>query len=700
MLMYILKSTACLVILFLFYKLFLERESIHIFKRFYLLAALLLALSIPAMVFTEYVEAPAETFVMVASKELPIANDIINVPQALESDIVDIAPILWTIYFLGLLFFGIKFLKNLFQIFRRIRINPKQKIMRFTQVLLQEEIPPHTFFSYIFLNKKKLEANDIPKEVLLHEETHARQKHSWDVVFVEALQVIFWINPFIYLTKKAIKLNHEFLADQAVLKKDIDKITYQNTLLSYLSPDSEKKYQPSLANAINYSSIKKRFTVMKKITSRKSVLLRTFLLIPLLATLLYGFSGTKIVQKQKTAQQMGPSEIFKEQHPDQEGTTDEQTKEYNLLAKKYNAMLQQENIRIKMSDVERLEYLHGLMTHAQRENAEPFPDFPEPPPMTDAPIPPKPPKAKKGEKGDIPPPPPPPRSPDKSEKEIAGEIVQEIIANQDPYDLNPRKQMFSKGEVVDFPSLPPSPPEPVSPLDHVIEMAKKDATFYYEGKKISSDKAIQLLKKNKSLNIDSRGANGNRPTVRISRAPIKIGKVEKPSQPVPSSDINVKTGNIETNGKSLFYSTKNGVTSYFNSLGEQVDERGKLLAQHRNKNPKFYYNGKQISSEKANRLLSSNTSIQVTNEEYSDEEYAIILTDLNNPNAGNPNFNNNPNSAIDLTQVISKGAVFFYNDEPISTEKALWLTQNEYVERVQVKEGRNKQPKVFFWNNN
>ena len=63
---------------------------------------------------------------------------------------------------------------------------------------------------------------------------------------------------------------------------------------------------------------------------------------------------------------------------------------------------------------------------------------------------------------------------------------------------------------------------PKSPLDIVIEMAKKGATFYSEGKKISSDEAIKLLKNNKNLNIDTRSSNSNKPVVRISKAPITI----------------------------------------------------------------------------------------------------------------------------------------------------------------------------------
>jgi bla regulator protein BlaR1 len=272
----------------------------HTFKRVYLLSSLAAALIIPALVFTEYVEAPLITYV--SNQEYPVpqaTNEPIGIPMALEKEVLDIAPILWAIYFIGLAFFVIKFLRNLVQIFRRIYGNPKQRWHQFLHVLLQEPLPPHTFLHYIFLNKTKFEANEIPKEVLLHEQTHASQKHSYDIIFVELLQVIFWVNPFIYFLKKAIKLNHEFLADQAVIKKGISQTEYQNTLLSYLSHDRfEKQESISIANAINYSSIKKRFNIMKTKTSKKRILLRSLLVLPLFSLLLLGFSETKLVQKQ------------------------------------------------------------------------------------------------------------------------------------------------------------------------------------------------------------------------------------------------------------------------------------------------------------------------------------------------------------------------------------------------------------------
>ncbi|MFH6602472.1 M56 family metallopeptidase [Maribacter algicola] len=298
MVIFLVKSAACMLFFFLFYKLLLEQESMHKFKRFYLLAALVISFIIPSIVLTEYVEVRPATSSLLTTIPSATPETSQNPVAAQAIDPFDWTLFLWIVYGIGFLGFAIRFFGHLFQIRKRIKKNPKLKGLFITKVLLLEQLPPHTFFSYIFVNKKKFENNDIPEEVMLHEETHAKQRHSIDVLFVEFLQILFWFNPLVHLYKTAIKLNHEFLADNAVLKKNQNSTNYQNTLLSYLSHDSAEKYQSTgIANAINYSSIKKRFTIMKKQTSKKSILLRSLLLIPLLALLLFGFSSSKLVVK-------------------------------------------------------------------------------------------------------------------------------------------------------------------------------------------------------------------------------------------------------------------------------------------------------------------------------------------------------------------------------------------------------------------
>ena len=291
MLTYLLKSGVCLAVFYLFYKLLLEREAIHKFKRIYLLGGLLLAFTIPLITFTTIVEIEPVQFTNHNYPEIPFELDTIQ-----DATPINYWPIiLWTLYGFGVAVFGLKFLFNLYQIGSKIRKNPNQKANRFTHVLLQNLITPHTFFSNIFLNKRQYEEHQIPQEVFWHEETHAIQRHSFDVVLVEILQVIFWFNPLLYFIKKDIKLNHEFLADRAVLNKGVSLTVYQEILLTFSSNQTEPlPNDVGIANALNYSSIKKRFTIMKTQPSKKVIWIKSMILLPLLVVLNYSFSEQKI----------------------------------------------------------------------------------------------------------------------------------------------------------------------------------------------------------------------------------------------------------------------------------------------------------------------------------------------------------------------------------------------------------------------
>ncbi|MEW4923790.1 M56 family metallopeptidase [Algibacter sp. 2305UL17-15] len=355
MLAILLKSSACLALFMLFYKLCLEKTSAHTFKRFYLIAILIISMGIPFITFTEYV---------VVEIQQPQFSDVSALqnnatPQNAEisetKTIGDYLPtILWTIYALGVILFSFRFFKNLFQLFSRIRLNPRHKNKNFIIVLLEDLVTPHTFFKYIFLNKTNYEQNKIPQEVLLHEQTHAKQKHALDILYIEILQILFWFNPLLYFIKKDIKLNHEFLADRAVLNQGIDASTYQNTLLSFSANTSYS----SLANAINYSSIKKRFTIMKTQTSRTANWLRSLVVLPLLAILIYGFSQKITVEE---SQNSNKNQIIEVTLEEGEGATEAMMQEYNDFMEKYN-----EDDRIGHSQSSRLMAIFSLMTYEQR----------------------------------------------------------------------------------------------------------------------------------------------------------------------------------------------------------------------------------------------------------------------------------------------------------------------------------------------
>ncbi len=603
--LYLIKSAACLTIFFVFYKIFLEKQNMHQFKRFYLLGMLLASFLIPFITFTEYIEVSRSPI-----SEVVFSDGTTGVVYQQKS--LNYSLIIWSlIYGTGVLFFLLKFSKNIARMLQKIRKNTKYKNDSLVHVLLKTPTNPHTFLKYIFFDQKKYEAAEIPKEVLIHEETHAREKHSLDLIFIELLQIVFWFNPIIYFIKYSIKLNHEFLADRSVLNKGIETSNYQNILLAFSSDASS----PQLANSINYSSIKKRFKVMKTQTSKRGVLLRTLLLLPLLAGLVYGFSTTHTVEKlsdidqkaQKikdettidTNTETAPLTNFKDRKKQHNYTTEylagakrnnkkafvimvqnneimindgkstletftddldqitkdweetdytsaypsilvgsssneflkklnkafkkthyskanegisiitsldaeqakralkatpEQISEYNKLAKKYNAM-DRNSMRILGKEITRLNYIYGLMTVDQKKNAEPYPNIPPPPPAPEAPNAIKVLKGINDQDKNIPPPPPPP----------APKVI---------------KGVNDQGK-----NIPPPPPVP-NPIDHIVEMAKKNATFYFEKKEISSDEAIAIVKGSSNLNLNTSAANSENPQVRISKTSTTIQKQE------------------------------------------------------------------------------------------------------------------------------------------------------------------------------
>lgn len=448
--LYLLKSGACLVIFFLFYKLLLENTSYHLIKRVYLLAVILASFLIPLITFTTYTELLERTTpILMTPNSEGVHTDTISIVVLLKR-------LFWIVYGLGVLFFSVRFLKNIRAIHFKIRRNPKHKIDRIVNVLLKEKVTPHTFFNYIFLNKARFEAQEIPTEVLWHEQTHARQKHSLDILFMELLQIVFWFNPLVYWMKHAVKLNHEFLADQAVLKKGITPDNYQNLILTF-SSNVQENY---LANAIHYSFIKKRFTLMKTITSKKAIRGRLFLLLPLLALVLFSFSQRETLP------------LTNEEIAIQESATREEMKEYTLLAKKYNAQDKEERV-VLLKDLKRLEYIYKKMSAKQKATAEPFPECI--------------------------PPPPPPRAPD-APKTHAGEAGIE-----------------TPPAVPTAPSPPPVPLPSVDPAGQLIELAKKGATFYLEGKKIDAEKAIEIMRKSNSFyRVEVQKSDSNNPIVKLT----------------------------------------------------------------------------------------------------------------------------------------------------------------------------------------
>lgn len=290
MTLYLISSILCMGILLLFYHAVLEKEKMHHINRVYLVFSLIFSVSIP-LIPVGMVDSVIPWFqnqqiseIQYLSQEAWLKTgqeEMTQTPETSDTSLYSLSQIAFLIYAMiaGMLF--VRLIRIIHMIQLKADRNPRKLFDNYEIVLISEKVVPHTFLSTIFLNKDEYLKGKIPKEILVHESTHARQKHSLDILFIEFLKVIFWFNPVLYFYKKAILLNHEFLADEAVISGETQVIKYQKLLLNNLM------IQPSRGpvSPFNYTFTKKRFSMMTQTKSNIRMSLKIATLIPLFGTL-------------------------------------------------------------------------------------------------------------------------------------------------------------------------------------------------------------------------------------------------------------------------------------------------------------------------------------------------------------------------------------------------------------------------------
>jgi bla regulator protein BlaR1 len=365
MIVYIFKTVCCSALLMLFYFLLLEKEKMHRFNRWYLLCSIIFSFIIPLINITT----------TVTQNLLPV-DQLINTPEnnlqeAIAQQTVaatqfkSFLPILsWSIYSSISIFLLTRFLKNIFHIYHKIKNNKSVQYYTSRLVLTTDKIIPHSFLHYIFIDKDGFESSGIEKEILSHELTHVQQKHSLDILLVELLLVFCWFNPFLYLYRKAIQLNHEFLADEAVINIYKNTTAYQYLLL-------EKATQPgsvSFTSQFNYLITKKRLVMMTRTTSPKVALLKQFALLPLLSGMFLLFSSRSYTQSTGEKPTVVNKKIEYGTGASQELLNEYDATLKNMIAEKTTKNGQKIQVTdMGKGDIDRLGYIFGVMNKEQRD---------------------------------------------------------------------------------------------------------------------------------------------------------------------------------------------------------------------------------------------------------------------------------------------------------------------------------------------
>ncbi|TFF36712.1 M56 family metallopeptidase [Mucilaginibacter psychrotolerans] len=198
-------------------------------------------------------------------------------------------------FWAGAALLGIRLFVQLFSLVKLHRRSTAASIMNHDVRLISGEAAPFSFWRSIYVNPANHSASDL-KAILLHEQVHVNGWHTLDILLAELSSIFYWFNPGVWLMKKAVRENIEFITDRKILNKGIDTKAYQYSLVNV----SFNSSTPGIVNHFNISTIKKRIIMMNAKRSSRVNLTRYAFIVPAVALLLvFSFSNAATVKKNR-----------------------------------------------------------------------------------------------------------------------------------------------------------------------------------------------------------------------------------------------------------------------------------------------------------------------------------------------------------------------------------------------------------------
>lgn len=278
MAVYLLKLNFALMMLYGFYRLVMARDTFFGYRRVALLAILLVSMVVPLLDLQPLLQHNTTAVGMAtvyADYVLPVVPVYASSPTFTWMDGVAL------VYWAGVALFALRFLVQLGSIVRQAMQTRVTEVDGVRVHRLEKDRSPFSFFSWIFVCPEA-HTNEQLREIMVHEQAHVAQCHSLDIMVSELFCVFNWFNPFCYLMKHEIRLNLEYLADEAVLDRGNARKTYQYHLLGLA-------YHPArrdLTNNFNVLPLKNRIQMMNKNRTKEIGKAKYLLFVPLAAGLL------------------------------------------------------------------------------------------------------------------------------------------------------------------------------------------------------------------------------------------------------------------------------------------------------------------------------------------------------------------------------------------------------------------------------
>ncbi|MBV6644199.1 MAG: M48 family metalloprotease [Cyclobacteriaceae bacterium] len=277
--LYLLEVSIVLSILYLLYWLLLSQETFFSLNRFFLLAIPVLSLLFPVVNFdfsaskTTIINEPIEELSGMRisyyealetwsreglSKPAAYSDRSASAKKNIVNTGGTVLMVLLIAYAIGFVVIVSRLIWVYAWIYHLKASNPRQRTEGITVVKIPYQMAPFSFMNAVFVNENMLE-NDEFVQILAHEKTHIRQRHSLDLIFVQLLGAVLWFNPIVWFLIKSIKTTHEYIVDKKMINQGYSLVEYQSLLLRQLI--SNNSY--GLVHNFNLSFIKKRITMMK-----------------------------------------------------------------------------------------------------------------------------------------------------------------------------------------------------------------------------------------------------------------------------------------------------------------------------------------------------------------------------------------------------------------------------------------------------
>lgn len=331
---YLLKASGLITILFLFYIVFLKKETFYKSIRHYFLAGLICALAIPFIEIPIYVEQAINNF---DTTNLTTTVNIINSSEEETFNWLLIIPIIYTI---GVVFFTCKFIIQIVSLLYLIYKNNVSKQNNFYYVKTERSITPFSFFNYIVYNPNSYSQQEL-EQIINHEKAHVNQLHTLDTILTHLIVILLWFNPFAWLYKKIVLQNLEFLADKQAIDASNNIELYQLTLLK----TSGNNYYTALTNNFYNSLIKKRIMMLHKTPSKKLNQWKYTLLIPVIIAFIATFNTKTIAQEKKLEQIENIDKLEVKLQINKNSNDEILEKEAKFFKKQFDATISFKNIK-------------------------------------------------------------------------------------------------------------------------------------------------------------------------------------------------------------------------------------------------------------------------------------------------------------------------------------------------------------------